>query len=123
MSRRPRIFPPPVTSSHGFAGDVPDYARTRADARRRRAESASLSDGEEGGGSVFPEFDNVTVEIEGFATPPQIPAEPSGSQGFNSESLSPAHSVSHDQQSDLLRDSDSDNHSKRSCRYCWCISK
>ena len=56
-----------MTSDHGFAGDVPDYSRTRADARRRRAESASLSDGEEGGGSVFPEFDNVTVEIEGFA--------------------------------------------------------
>ena len=59
MSRRPRIFPPPVTSAHGFAGDVPDYARTRADARRQRARSASLGDGEEGGGSVFPDFDNV----------------------------------------------------------------
>ena len=79
MSRRSRILPPPVTSDHGYAGDVPDYSRTRADARRRRARSASLDDGEEGGGSVVPEFefDNVTVEIEGFATPPQIPAEPS----------------------------------------------
>ena len=34
MSRRPRTLPPPVTSDHGFAGDVPDYSRTRADARR-----------------------------------------------------------------------------------------
>ena len=61
---------------------------------------------------MFPEVDNVTVEIEGFATPPQFPAEPSGSQGFNSESLSPAHSVSHGQQSDLLHNSDSDDHSR-----------
>ena len=36
MSRRSRILPPPVTSDHGFAGDVPDYARTREEAAERK---------------------------------------------------------------------------------------
>ena len=110
MSRRPRIVPPPVTSAHGFAGDVPDYARTRADARRQRAGSAPLTDGEEGGGSVFSEFDNVTVEVEGFSTPPQLPAVPQGQQGHNSAALSPAVSVGSNL-SDLLHGSDNEDHS------------
>ena len=71
--------------------------------------SRPLGDGEEGGGSVFSEFDNVTVEVEGFSTPPQLPAVPQGQQGHNSEALSPAISVGSDL-SDLLHSSDNEDH-------------